>query len=77
MSEQPNMKPQEAELLDRLKSYAASAQVQNTPWLDLLMNDTIVEITELRSEVERLQVIRPHIIEAEVQHRSGSEKESK
>lgn len=39
------MKMHEKSLLDRVKDYASSVQVQRTPWLDLLMNDVIVALT--------------------------------
>ena len=41
----------EKSLLDRVKDYASSVMVRDTPWLDLLMNDIIMELTE----IERLR----------------------
>jgi hypothetical protein len=38
------MKVHEKSLLDRLKDYSSSVAVQQTPWLDLLMNDAIVAL---------------------------------
>jgi hypothetical protein len=38
----------EKPLLDRVKDYASSVMVRDTPWLGLLMNDIIVELERLR-----------------------------
>ena len=46
--ESRDMKIIEKPLLDRVKDYASSAHVSNTPWLGLLMNDIIVELERLR-----------------------------
>lgn len=43
-----NTRPVEAPLLDRVKGYASSVMVTTTPWLNLLMNDIIVELERLR-----------------------------
>jgi hypothetical protein len=44
----------EKQLLDRIKDYASSVMVRDTPWLGRLMNDIIVELTENANEIERL-----------------------
>jgi hypothetical protein len=49
------MKPREADLISRVKGYASSVKVRDTPWLDLLMNDIIVKLTEDADEIERLR----------------------
>jgi hypothetical protein len=47
----------EKQLLDRVKDYASSVMVRETPWLGLLMNDIIVELTEadICTEIVRLR----------------------
>jgi hypothetical protein len=38
----------ERSLLDRVKDYASSVKVSTTPWLEILMDDIIVELERLR-----------------------------
>jgi hypothetical protein len=42
------VKIEEKALIDRVKDYASSVMVRDTPWLGLLMNDVIVELERLR-----------------------------
>jgi hypothetical protein len=45
----------EKQLLDRVRDYASSVMVRETPWLGLLMIDIIVELTEAADEIEKLR----------------------
>lgn len=52
--------PQEKPLIDRVKDYASSVHVQETPWLDLMLNDVIVELAEaerLRAKIAVLEAV--------------------